>query len=112
MPPGQFAPGSIPALDSQAYADAVNQVQSLGARDSATRTADQTQIAKFWNDQTGTDTPPGQWNQIAASVATQNGLSLAADARLFAMLNVALADAGIAAWNAKFTYDECMTLVQ
>ncbi len=103
--PGQFAPGSVPALDSQAYADAVNQVQSLGERESATRTADQTEIARFWNDQTGTDTPPGQWNQIAATVATAAGNTLAEDARLFAMLNVALADAGIAAWNAKYIYN-------
>jgi hypothetical protein len=103
--PDQFLPGGPPALTSQQYADDVALTQSLGAADSTTRTAQETAIAKFWNDQSGTFTPPGQWNAIAATVAAQQGSSTAADARLFAELNVAEADAAIAAWNAKFTYN-------
>jgi VCBS repeat-containing protein len=103
--PDQFLPPPLPDPTSAAYAAAVNETQSLGSATSTTRTADETQIAKFWNDQTGTYTPPGDWNAIADSVAQQQGDGLAADARLFAELNVAEADAAIAAWNSKFDYN-------
>src|SRR5204863_9061606 len=56
---GQFMPAGPPALTSQEYADALNQVESIGAANSTTRTADQTQIALFWADGGGTFTPPG-----------------------------------------------------
>ena len=85
----QFRPGPPPALTSQEYADDVNQTLDLGSVNSTTRTADETQIAKFWNDGAGTYTPPGHWNAIAEQVAQQQGDSLAQDARLFAELNVA-----------------------
>jgi hypothetical protein len=94
-----------PDLASTTYAAAVNEVQSLGSLNSKTRTADQTQIAKFWSDGLGTLTEAGQWNQIAAQVAQKQGNSLADNARLFGELNVGLADAGIAAWNAKYNFD-------
>jgi hypothetical protein len=103
--PSQFLPPGPPDLASQAYADAVNLTESLGAANSTTRTADQTQIANFWKDGAGTYTPPGEWNSIADQVAQAQGDSLAADARLFAELNVALADSAIAAWNTKFDYN-------
>jgi hypothetical protein len=103
--PGQFLPGPPPALDSQLYANDVALTESLGQADSTTRTAQETSIAKFWNDQAGTYTPPGQWNAIADAVAQQQGDSAAADAQLFAELNVAEADAAIAAWNSKYTYN-------
>ncbi len=101
----QFRPGPPPALTSQEYADDVNQTLNLGAVNSTTRTADETQIAKFWNDGAGTYTPPGHWNAIAEQVAQQQGDSLAQDARLFAELNVAEGDAAIIAWDAKYTYN-------
>ena len=103
--PNQFLPPAPPAMTSAAYADAVNQTESLGSSTSTTRTADQTQIALFWNDQTGTYTPPGQWNSIADSVAQQQGNSMATNAQMLAELNVAEADSAIAAWNTKFTYN-------
>lgn len=103
--PDQFAPSGPPALTSQEWADAVNETKSVGFVHSAMRTADQTQIAQFWNDAPGTATPPGHWNAIAETVAQQQGDGLADDARLFAMLNVTLADAGITAWNTKYMYD-------
>ena len=53
----------------------------------------------------GTDTPPGHWNTIAANAAITQGLTLAQEARLFALLDISLADAGIAAWDAKYTYN-------
>ena len=102
--PGEFRPPAPPALDAAAYATAVEEVKLLGSATSATRTADQTQMALFWADGKGSYTPPGHWNQIAAQVAQSKGNSLAANARLFAQLNVALADAAIAAWDAKYTF--------
>ncbi len=102
--PGQFRPVAPPALDSAAYAAAVEEVKRLGSATSTQRTADQTQIALFWADGKGSFTPPGHWNQIASEVARSRGSSLTDNARLFAQLNVALADTAIACWDAKYTY--------
>ena len=98
----QFAPNSAPALTSTAYAAAFNQVKELGSATSATRTADQTAIAKFWADGAGTFTPPGHVNKIAQAAADTQHNTLSQNARLFAELNVAEADAAIMAWNTKF----------
>jgi hypothetical protein len=107
--PGQFLPPPPPALDSQAFADAFNEVKTEGSAANA-QSSDPTvqqdvQIARFWADGAGTYTPPGHWNQIAEGVAQDQGNSLSENARLFEELNVALGDAGIVAWNAKFTYN-------
>jgi len=101
----QFAPPGPPALESGAYAAAFDEVKSLGSRTSATRTADQTKIALFWADGAGTATPPGHWNQIARVVAESHHDTVVQDARLFALLNVAMADAGIVAWSCKYRFD-------
>jgi len=95
----QFRPAPPPALTSADYAAAINEVQSLGSTTSLTRTAEQTVIGKFW-------APPIQnfWNQIAATVATANHSDLATTARLFAALNLSLADGTIAFYDAKYTY--------
>lgn len=100
--PDQFRPPGPPSLGSQEWADAYNEVRTLGAHNSTARTADQTQIARFWADGAGTSTPPGHWNVVAQQVAAAAGNSIAENARLFAMLNIALADAAIAAWDAKY----------
>jgi membrane-associated phospholipid phosphatase len=101
----QFRPDAPPALDSAAYAAAFDEVKDLGRADSTTRTDEQTQIAKFWNDGLGTAFAMGYWNRIAQQVATDQGLSLVQDARLFALLNIAEADAIISCWDAKYTYN-------
>jgi PAP2 superfamily protein len=95
----QFRPAAPPALTSNAYAAAINEVQSLGSAASTTRTAEQTEIGKFWN-------PPIQnfWNQIAESVAAAHHSDLPTTARLFATLNLSLADSAIAFYDAKYTY--------
>jgi membrane-associated phospholipid phosphatase len=80
-------------------------VKELGGATSVTRTAEQELIAYFWADFTYTVTPPGHWNQIARSAATSLDLSLAQKARLFALLNIALADAAIATWDAKYAFN-------
>jgi hypothetical protein len=98
----QFRPALPPTLDSAEYARDFDEVKRLGAADSAARTEEQTQIAHFWADGPGTVTPPGHWNRIAQTVSRSGGLSEHDNARLFALLNVALADAAIACWDMKF----------
>src|SRR5262249_31235615 len=94
-----------PPLASAPYAADVNQVQALGAVNSTKRTADQTQIARFWSDFSFTVTPPGHWNALAENVTTNQPITLADNARLFALLNVSMGDAAIAAWDAKYVYN-------
>ncbi|MFN6154763.1 Ig-like domain-containing protein [Anabaena sp. AL09] len=101
----QFRPAGEPALTSDKYTTEFNQVKDLGSINSTTRTADQTEVAKFWADGSGTFTPAGHWNQIAQNAAATKGNSLIDNARLFALLDISLADAGIAAWDAKYTYN-------
>jgi membrane-associated phospholipid phosphatase len=102
-----FRPPPPPALTSAEYTAAFNEVKSLGAAGSTTRTADQSQIAQFWYGAapTGSVTPAGYWNQIAQDIAQRQGDSLVQDARLFALLNVAQADALFAVFDAKYTYN-------
>lgn len=100
----QFRPPPPPALSSTDYAAAFNEVKSLGRSDSTTRTADQTEIASFWKDAAGTSYAFGHWNEIAAKVSVHEGLGLVQNARLFALLNIATADALIDTWEAKFDY--------
>jgi PAP2 superfamily len=96
----QFRPGPPPALNSAQYAADYNEVKSVGAVNSSTRTADQTQAALFWlEDDSYT------WNTIAQTVAIQKGMTLEAAAALFATMNVAMSDAQIAVFDAKFTYN-------
>jgi membrane-associated phospholipid phosphatase len=101
----QFRPGGPPALTSSNYARDLNLTMTLGALTSTNRTAYQTESARFWSDFSNTVTPPGHWNQIAQSALTNFTFDLAEETRLFALLNLALADAGIVAWDAKYTYD-------
>jgi hypothetical protein len=90
-----------PSLTSAEYTAAFNQVKDLGAQNSTNRTADQTQIAIFWADGSGTYTPPGHWNAIASTVIQGQKTDLIQEARTFALLDLALADAGICAWDMK-----------
>ena len=98
----QFSPDGIPAFSSTDYAAAFNEVKDLGSATSTTRTADQTNIALFWANGGGTATPPGHLNVAAQIVAEAEGNTLSENARLFAALNVAMADAAIMAWDCKF----------
>jgi membrane-associated phospholipid phosphatase len=103
--PARFRPPPPPALGSTAWTAGYLEVKALGREDSVVRTPDQTAIAHFWADGEGTVTPPGHWNRIARSVALSRGNSLAENARLFALLNIALADVGIACWDCKYRYN-------
>lgn len=101
----QFRPLPPPALPTAQYALELNEVKEIGREDSATRTAEQTHIALFWANGAGTATPPGHWNQIAQIVAAEAGNTLQKNALLFALLNFGLADAGIACWDCKYTFN-------
>jgi membrane-associated phospholipid phosphatase len=101
----QLRPPPPPPLTSAAYTEAFREVKRLGGKASADRTREQTEIAHFWADGDGTVTPPGHWNRIAQTVSRQRGLSTAENARLFALLNIALADAAVACWDGKFHYN-------
>jgi hypothetical protein len=101
----QFRADGPPKLTDKAYTEAFEEVKRLGGKNSTARTKDQTEIARFWEDGVGTVTPPGHWNRIAQDIARRQGLTLAENARLFGMLNVALADEGIACWDCKFYFN-------
>src|SRR5438046_5329425 len=100
----QFRPPGPPPLDSQRYAADYYEVKELGAASGSTRTAEQTEIALFWADGAGTETPPVQWNSIAQIIADARGNTLEQNARLFARLNIAMGDAAICAWDAKYEF--------
>ena len=96
----QFRSDGPFAINTPAYAIEFNEVKSLGAVNSATRTPDQTYIARWWQ-----STPVASWNAVARDLAARNGLDVADTARLFAMENLSAADAAINCWNDKYFWD-------
>jgi hypothetical protein len=97
--PSQFRTDGPNALSSAAYAEEFNEVKELGALNSTTRTPEQTHTAVFVNSH-----PAPIWNGVARRLAEDPSrqLDLAATARLFAMLDLTAADAGINCWNDKY----------
>ncbi len=103
--PGNY-PNKVEMLRSSEYAAQLNEVKSLGSVNSQTRTPEQTEIAFFWaNDVDGTYKPPGHLFRITQIVAEQRQLSLLENARLFALVGIVLADAGVVAWDSKYSTD-------
>jgi hypothetical protein len=97
----QFRPGQPPyAVTSRAYADDYDEVKMLGARIGSTRSADETETALFW-----VESSPLQWNRIARTVSAARGLDPWENARLFGLLNMALADGYIGSFEAKAHYN-------
>jgi membrane-associated phospholipid phosphatase len=96
----QFRPAPPPPVTSAAYAQALNEVKSLGQDVSTTRTADQTAAAKFWAAAPIWNT----WNQVAQNLAVTRHASLEQTATVFASLDLALADATIGLYDAKYHY--------
>jgi hypothetical protein len=90
-------------LRSPEYAAAFDEVKSLGSLHSTARTEEQTLVAQFWaNDRDGTHKPPGHLNEITQVIAANQCNTFSENARLFALLNLALADAGIVSWDCKY----------
>jgi hypothetical protein len=96
----QFRPGPPPALTSAIWARDYNEIKAVGGRNSAQRTPEQTAIAKFWE-----ATAPTVYWPIARSVAAMPGRDVADNARLFALAAMAMDDALIAVFDAKYTYN-------
>jgi len=97
--PSQFRTAGPPALTSDGYTAVFNEVKMMGSALSLSRTTDQTELALFWNGNT-----PGYWNRIAGAISAERKMTLSENAHLFALLNVAMADAAIACWDAKYFY--------
>ncbi|MEL6458100.1 MAG: CARDB domain-containing protein [Cyanobacteria bacterium J06621_15] len=110
----QFRPDGPPQFGSPRFARETEETRKVGGiKDTEitdiNRSDEQTEIAQFWSyDRTDTFRPPGQWNQIAQSLVLQEGedLSLVDTARLFALLNISLTDAGVVSWDAKFDFQQ------
>lgn len=112
--PSQFRPNGPPALKSARYTADFNETKIMGSGSSAIRTADQTIYAWFWAASTATYI----WNHLADSLILQGDRdedddsggshehrnSLLKNARLLALLDIAMADAAIACWEAKYHY--------
>lgn len=98
----QFRCRPPPALTSAAYTAAFDEVKAY-SNNVAWTNADYPNIVWFWDDRPGTITTVGRWNRIAQSLGTNNDLQ--ANARLYCLLNVALAEAGLSAWETKYNYN-------
>jgi hypothetical protein len=96
----QFRPGPPPALTSDAYSDAFNQIKSVGIVNSTTATTDEALTGRFWN-----GAIQNYWNEITQTLSLARGLTTAQNARLFALLNLSFADDVIAFYDAKYTYN-------
>jgi len=96
----QYRPKRPYDLESKKYAADFNEVKSLGAVNSTTRTDDQTEIALFW-----VEGSPQGWNRIARTISVRSGLDPWQNARLFGLLNLASADAYIADFENKYFYE-------
>ena len=96
----QFRPAPPPPITSPVYARALNQVKSLGQDSSTTRTADQTTLAKFW----GAAPIWNVWNEIAQKLVVTRHANLEQTVTVFANLDLALADATIGMYDAKYHY--------
>jgi len=96
----QFRPAPPPPITSVAYARALNQVKSLGQDTSTTRTADETTQAKFW----GAAPIWNVWNEVTQKLAVSQHASLQRTVTVFENLDLALADATIGLYDAKYHY--------
>jgi membrane-associated phospholipid phosphatase len=98
--PSQFRPGGPPSLTSTRYAEVFNETKLMGSLMSVTRTPDQTLASLFWN----ASTAGFYWNRIALYLGAERHTSMEENALILATVNVAMADAAIACWEAKFHY--------
>ncbi|MER6735844.1 vanadium-dependent haloperoxidase [Streptomyces puniciscabiei] len=96
----RFRPAPPPAVSSAAYATALNEVKSLGSKTSTTRTPDQTAAAKFW----AAAPVWNVWNQITQNLVTSQNANLEKAVKVFARLDLSLADTAIAMYDAKYVY--------
>jgi hypothetical protein len=96
----QFRAGPPPEMNSPEYTRAYKEVKALGRATLSSRTADQTELANFWNGNF-----PGQMNKLARDLAAAHSLSVSESSRLLALVNVSMADGEITAWGDKIHYN-------
>jgi hypothetical protein len=96
----QFRPAPPYALTSSQWAKDFNEVKKMGGKSGSARTAEQTDIARFW-----ALTGPATTNPVARQVLEAKGLDLLDSARMLALFSIAGADAGIAIFDAKYKYN-------
>jgi len=96
----QFRPGPPPSLTSETWARDYNEIKALGGKTSVKRSAEQTAIAKFWE-----ATAPNVYWPVARSVAAAPGRDVTDNARLLATAAMAMDDALLAVFDAKYTYN-------
>jgi hypothetical protein len=95
----QFRVEGPPSLNSDEWAEEFNETKRLGSIDSSDRTPEQTTIALC-----GAEPALPMWNRVARSVSGERNTGLVENARLFALLNLAMVDATIAIWDSKYAY--------
>jgi hypothetical protein len=96
----EFRPDAPPSLSGRRYTRDYNEIKEIGSLTSVTRTAEQTNIARFWL------APPSViWNGVARRVIEARDLELSSKARTFALLYLVAADASIVCWDAKYAYN-------
>jgi hypothetical protein len=94
-----FRPAGPPPLSSLEYAVDLEEVQRVGEAVTTARTADQTEAARFW-----AGTAPTFWNRTAVDAAERRHTTLSQNARLFALMNMAMADTNVTIFEAKYHY--------
>jgi len=99
-----YLPRRPPALNSQEYADAVNEIKTIGGATSSVRTADQTLLARNWASVGYKELWSAQWNHVARDTARFERLSQIETARLFALVNIAMHDGVQTAMASKYVY--------
>jgi hypothetical protein len=99
--PTQFRPAGPKNITTAQYAADLNETESMGSATGSGRTPNQTLYVQFWAS-TG---PPSFWDPVATRLSAERQLTLSENARLLALLNMALADSVIACWDAKYAYD-------
>jgi hypothetical protein len=98
--PSQFRPGGPPALNSAKYTEVFDETKMMGSLTSPSRTADETLFSLFWN----ASTASYYWDQVALELGAERHTTLSENARLLGLVNVAMADAAIGCWEAKYHY--------
>jgi hypothetical protein len=97
--PAQFRANPPPSLTSLLYAQDYNEVKDFGSLTNSKRSPEQTEFAYFWSGNYSV-----VWNGVLRSIADAQRLNIGESARLFALANMAMADAGITAWDTKLHY--------
>ncbi len=97
---GQFRSDPPPALTSKKYTEDYNEVKALGAVDSTLRPPDRTDVARFYARALALNV----WDRVAQQLGAESGSSLSENARAFALINMALLDAGISVMETKYFY--------